>query len=62
MILNIDITTKICCTIATDYGDHMRKNISNIREDFSGISDKDILYLLFEKTIEILQQDNAIWN
>ena len=63
MDLNIDTTTKICCNLVVDFNNHMISNIPEIRESFPEKTDKEILYKLLERTMEVFEQNkNSIWN
>ena len=63
MSLNIETTTKICCNLVVDFNTHMINSIPELRENFPDKTDKDILYKLLERTMEVFEENNnSVWN
>ena len=63
MDLNIETTTKICCNLIVDFNAHMMVSIPDIRTSFPEKTDKEILYKLLERTMEVFEQNrSSLWN
>lgn len=59
---NIATTTKMCTMIIADYNEHMKRSIPEVQEQFPEMDDKEILYLLLQKSMEIFEQNDCLWN